>query len=141
MVQVTSLEFESCLRSQGGSESLKTIVAWAIGQVKHDLFTYVEFENIFFVVRSICHSLSAALCCQNLSNTNFVSLISFTHSQSNRENIRIPTLEHRYSSKDGLRDSQKLMIEIWKWALEQLKFSSRMKRYLVLRLILFFVCF
>ncbi len=27
------------------------------------------------------------------------------------------------------------MIEIWKWALEQLKFSSRMKRYLVLRLI------
>ena len=29
------------------------------------------------------------------------------------------------------------MIEIWKWALEQLKFSSRMKRYLVLILAVF----
>jgi len=40
-----------------------------------------------------------------------------------------------YSSKNGLVDSQKLMIEIWKWCLEQLRFSSRMKRYLVLRII------
>ena len=40
-----------------------------------------------------------------------------------------------YSSVEVLRDSQKMMIDIWRWTLNQLKFSSRMKRYLVLRLI------